>query len=713
MYDIEHLPATIYIGFTGEMNLRTVQFDMTAWMEEMPDGVPRIIHIKPGESEADAYPVEISFIDNILTWTVTQSDLGQVEGAGVAQIWLEEMDNQSGVLNVVKRSKSAIVSTIIYKAIDDPNEEPPSSQKSWFEKILLAAENSEAFGAGTRNGVNVESDDPAYHNNAEYYSEQAREDSQVAYEQRKEAIDEWMDNHPEETTTVQDGSLTKEKFTNVLKNETVKDYVTPQMFGAVADALYYDDNAWYKDAEHQDRATDNKQAFQDAIDSGYPVLVPIGSYYLSGPINIHRTGTTIRGCGISDTDTILHFHETNAIVVSSGYNLISIKNLCLHNDIFTNAGIEVSYQSNSLEGSVHFLTVDTMLMINFKYGICVAGYSETEQKDNYTFLWNCSFRDIKCNTFSSSDCCGVRFFANSSSHFGIEFDRLIVTGYKTVITCSALKGTFNVCNFGINDVNAIIFDTVSDVIFTKCNFECDTKVLGAINTYLMQFTTKCVFVECGFVLDTNSNTACISGGVSSEFVFIGNRNNPKTGNEMTDFFFVGLMSGKYSVIFAGGNSSMPRPLTNHRSKIQLLDLERSVLPLKQENATEGTEYTGEMQFDIAEKIGGRPVWYDGSSWKGSPRGEWVYLGEVASGSAKTYTIQTYTDRPRTSIMTVRGNNNTVYWVGILSMYRDSIITTVIPMYSNNCSVSFDNNVATITNNYSSMQFMYMSVLDLI
>ena len=48
-----------------------------------------------------------------------------------------------------------------------------------------------------------------------------------------EAVDEWLNNHPEATTTVPDGSLTKEKFSDLLQQECLNDYVTPEMFGAV------------------------------------------------------------------------------------------------------------------------------------------------------------------------------------------------------------------------------------------------------------------------------------------------------------------------------------------------------------------------------------------------------------------------------------------------------------------------------------------------
>lgn len=57
------------------------------------------------------------------------------------------------------------------------------------------------------------------------------------------AVDNWLDVHPEATTTVQDGSLTLPKFSDSLKLETVNGYVTPEMFGAKGDGETDDSTA--------------------------------------------------------------------------------------------------------------------------------------------------------------------------------------------------------------------------------------------------------------------------------------------------------------------------------------------------------------------------------------------------------------------------------------------------------------------------------------
>lgn len=48
-------------------------------------------------------------------------------------------------------------------------------------------------------------------------------------------VQDWLDAHPEITTTVQDGSLTEQKIQPDFLKKIKKDYVTPEMFGAVGD----------------------------------------------------------------------------------------------------------------------------------------------------------------------------------------------------------------------------------------------------------------------------------------------------------------------------------------------------------------------------------------------------------------------------------------------------------------------------------------------
>ena len=133
MYQIGKMPGSIDIGYIGETNFRKIEIDMKAWMKDTPDGVPCIVHIRPGETQSDAYVANTSFDTekNILTWEITEADIGPLEGEGLMQVWLEEYDDNV----VVKRGKSINVITKVTASVDDPSQTVPSAQESMLEQM--------------------------------------------------------------------------------------------------------------------------------------------------------------------------------------------------------------------------------------------------------------------------------------------------------------------------------------------------------------------------------------------------------------------------------------------------------------------------------------------------------------------------------------------------------------------------------------------------
>ena len=93
-------------------------------------------------------------------------------------------------------------------------------------------------------------------------------------QQVQATVTSWLDAHPEATTTVQDGSLAAAKFTDELKLQTIKDYVTPQMYGAKGDG-----------------ETDDTNAIRAAIAGAAAVFVPKGRYIVSSTIAIPANKT--------------------------------------------------------------------------------------------------------------------------------------------------------------------------------------------------------------------------------------------------------------------------------------------------------------------------------------------------------------------------------------------------------------------------------------
>lgn len=91
--------------------------------------------------------------------------------------------------------------------------------------------------------------------------------------QDREDIDEIKQELEDITVDIPDGSITSNKLDPDLLLQTVNVVVSPEMFGAVGDGI-----------------TDDTQAWQDAVDSGFPVVANSG-VYKCGIINVTKNTT--------------------------------------------------------------------------------------------------------------------------------------------------------------------------------------------------------------------------------------------------------------------------------------------------------------------------------------------------------------------------------------------------------------------------------------
>ena len=103
MYNIERLPQSLDIGFTGEKDFRKIEIDMSAWAELIPQGVPKIYNIAPSASSINYS--SFTYIDNILVWNISEADLGTYEGIGLCQFELSDGE---------KKARSPIVRTNVH-----------------------------------------------------------------------------------------------------------------------------------------------------------------------------------------------------------------------------------------------------------------------------------------------------------------------------------------------------------------------------------------------------------------------------------------------------------------------------------------------------------------------------------------------------------------------------------------------------------------------
>lgn len=190
--------------------------------------------------------------------------------------------------------------------------------------------------------------------------------------QTAQAVSDWLDDHPEATTTVEDGSLTEDKFANSLKIKTIKDYVTPEMFGAVGDGV-----------------ADDKAAFQDAllysIDNEIPLYLG-KKYKIPSPIDLSNKGNVnlyIFG-SFSERKYVRYLYEDNVGDVSAVY----CPNGFIENSTLYGTIENVCFYSKESERPVLFDNDQLHFKLNKDYLI------------NFTY----AIKDSTCNMVSINEC---------------------------------------------------------------------------------------------------------------------------------------------------------------------------------------------------------------------------------------------------------------------------------------------------------------------
>ena len=116
------------------------------------------------------------------------------------------------------------------------------------------------------------------------------------------AVDDWLDAHPEATTTVQDGSISYVKLA-----DNVKNYVTPEMFGAAGDGV-----------------ADDTIAVQNCINAAVTAKKPVRGF------NVYKTTSPLTiTANILDLviERISYTGNECGVIISGSYNTIRIGSL--------------------------------------------------------------------------------------------------------------------------------------------------------------------------------------------------------------------------------------------------------------------------------------------------------------------------------------------------------------------------------------------------
>lgn len=185
----------LFEGVQGENEARSIQFDITPWVDELGDGAVTATAKRPQDSQP--YPVTVTKDGTTVTWKPTSTDTAF---AGVGSFQLEY--TVDSVL-----AKTCIWSTMVAPSLD-PAGDPPDPYDNWLAEMRQIAadaiqaaqdaeqsaqdaadevenaqaevvnaqnevKNAEAWAVGQRGGVDVPSTDPTYENNAKYWAEQS------------------------------------------------------------------------------------------------------------------------------------------------------------------------------------------------------------------------------------------------------------------------------------------------------------------------------------------------------------------------------------------------------------------------------------------------------------------------------------------------------------------------------------------------------------
>lgn len=255
--------------------------------------------------------------------------------------------------------------------------------------------------------------------------------------QAEKTIKDWLDDHPEATTTVQDKSLTEEKLTDEFRLRTVNNYVTPEMYGAVCDGV-----------------TDDSKALQLACDSGIPVVID-KDIAIASTVEV-KTSVEIKAnasvniiadvdgfkmvgtktlCGNGNINVRVDGYTSSVVLIDAG-RYAKVLDVNINGYFYSNQeGVGIKIASDT--GNSAYCVVDRTSILGFMYGVYM-------KKGEY--YWN-NNHEIKTQTSFCSNSVRVE---NSHHHRISVYGE---SGLNKLNNTEVYVENSNYCSFDINLVD--------------------------------------------------------------------------------------------------------------------------------------------------------------------------------------------------------------------------------------------------------------------
>lgn len=131
VFEIGKLPS-LDLGYQGENKVRTIEIDISAWLEDYPGSKVAMMVKRPDE---DTYYPAGKQEGNVLTWVIDRADR-VIAGQGEAQVILKGADDVE--------LRTRVVKTKISPSLSGTEVEAPPPYATWVGDVLDAAATAEA-----------------------------------------------------------------------------------------------------------------------------------------------------------------------------------------------------------------------------------------------------------------------------------------------------------------------------------------------------------------------------------------------------------------------------------------------------------------------------------------------------------------------------------------------------------------------------------------